>query len=180
MIQYKTSQQVLEEDEEFKKLWDIRDTLARYSEEYIDGTWFKPLSGGIPLRVFAPTINKYRVGTYNYQCQVNQALMLLYQHKQMCCMECNEPCPTYVEKWDEEETTLLSCIPDQKFSCGDMMGMMHSDHKSYPPGEDKITPTKLMEYKKDVATRQLLCTELNCAMYVYLFIYYYNYDISLM
>ena len=76
-------------------------------------------------------------------------------------MDCYEPTPSHIV--EQDDNGILSVKVDEKFKCGDMIAVMHFDHEGVPDEDGYITPSRLARYNKDVAKRQIECTNMRCA-----------------
>ena len=161
---YKKPGQVFEM-KEFGKLWNLRDELYRMKEDEIDEL-VKPISGGIQLRYFCEGVERWSdpkttEQRKSYTRAIKAGLSCLFQHLQGCCMDCYEPTPSRIVKYDENGVP-LSVEVDAKFKCGDMMAAMHFDHEEVPEDDGYIKPSYLIHHNKDVAKRQIECTNTRC------------------
>ena len=150
---------------EFGELWEQRDELYLMKEDKIDEL-VMPISNGLRLRYFCEGVERWSdpettEQRAHYSQAIKTGLSRLFQHLQVCCMDCYEPTPSRIVEYDENGVP-LSVEVDEKFKCGDMMGVMHHDHEEVPEG-GHIAPSRLVNHNKDVAKSQIMCTNMRCA-----------------
>ena len=153
--------------DQFAKLWEERDVLYLMEEDKIDEL-VMPISNGLRLRYFCEGVGSdfYKSKdltrwNHYYTMAIKTGLNRLFQHLQVCCLDCYEPTPSRIVEYDENGVP-LSVEVDEKFKCGDMMGFMHFDHEEVPDS-GYITPSELPSRNKDVAKSQIMCTNMRCA-----------------
>ena len=152
--------------EKFDKLWEQRDVLYLMKEDKIDKL-VMPISNGLRLRYFCEGVGSdfYKSTDLNkvkiWNGAIKTGLNRLFQHLQVCCMDCYEPTPSRIVEYDENGVP-LSVEVDEKFKCGDMMGFMHFDHEEVPES-GYLPPAQLASRNKDVAKCQIECTNMRCA-----------------
>ena len=147
----------------FQELWEKRDdTLPNLTIPQIDKL-FKPISRGISITVFAPGIESaYVNGTkQEYRKNINLGLNTLMKHLGVCCSECYEVVPSYMETWSKDNKTLEKCAVNPNFKDGRKFSAIHPDHQEVPAC-GYVQPSLTVWKKKNVAEGNLMVCSQKC------------------